>query len=152
MPNDPVKSRLPDASRRIMKRAVGERTNQMATVARVMLLVGLLAGGAALSAALAQSGEEKAKPAARTTKPAVTGTPTRYLPNRFAGRAGLYYKAVWGVDSLSVKTVESGEIIRFAWRVLDPNRAQVLNDKKAEPALIDPKAGVQLVVPSMEQI
>jgi hypothetical protein len=87
-----------------------------------------------------------------TKKRAAIGTPTRYLPNRFAGRAGLYYKSIWGVDSLSVKMVESGEIIRFAWRVLDPGLAHVLNDKSAEPSLEDPKAGVALVVPTMEQI
>jgi hypothetical protein len=107
-------------------------------------------------AATTQSSQSKTKSAstgkpAPTGKPA-TGAPTRYLPNRFAGRAGLYYKAVWGIDSLSVKTVESGEIIRFAWRVLDSAKAGVLNDKKAVPSLIDPKAGVQLVVPTMEQI
>ena len=87
-----------------------------------------------------------------TKKRAAAGTPTRYLPNRFAGRAGLYYKTIWGVDSLSVKMVESGEIIRFAWRVLDPGLAHVLNDKSAEPSLEDPRAGVALVVPTMEQI
>jgi hypothetical protein len=99
----------------------------------------------------ASSTPSASKPAA---KPGQTkqGAPTQYLPNRFAGRAGMYYKAVWGIDSLSVKTVESGEVIRFAWRVLDPEKAKTLNDKKAEPSLVDPKAGVQLVVPTMEQI
>ena len=48
--------------------------------------------------------------------------------------------------------VESGEIIRFAWRVLDADKARVLNEKASEPSLIDPQAGVQLVVPSIEQI
>jgi hypothetical protein len=80
------------------------------------------------------------------------GPPTRYLPNRFAGRAGMFYKAVWGVDSLSVKSAESGEIIRFTWRVLDANKAGPLNDKKIEPSLIDPQAGVSLVVPTLEKI
>jgi hypothetical protein len=80
------------------------------------------------------------------------GTPTRSLPNRFAGRAGAYYRVVWGIDSLVVKWTESGEVIRFSWRVLDPERAKVLSDKKVEPSLIDPKAGVSLVVPTMEKI
>jgi hypothetical protein len=78
--------------------------------------------------------------------------PTHYLPNRFAGRAGMFYKAVWGVDSLSVKSAESGEIIRFTWRVLDAAKAGPLNDKKIEPSLIDPQAGVSLVVPTLEKI
>jgi hypothetical protein len=59
---------------------------------------------------------------------------------------------VWGVDSLVLKWAESGEVIRFSYRVLDPAKAKALNDKKAEPALIDPKAGVKLVVPSLEKV
>ena len=59
---------------------------------------------------------------------------------------------IWGVDSLSVKWTESGEMIRFTYRVLDPGKAKALNDEKSEPSLIDPRAGVKLVVPSMENI
>ena len=80
------------------------------------------------------------------------GAPTRYLPDRFAGRAGRYYSFVWGIDQLNVKWVESGEMIRFSWRVLDAPRAQVLNDKKAEPSLIDPQRGIGLVVPAVENV
>ena len=76
--------------------------------------------------------------------------PSHYLPNRFAGRAGAYYKYVWGIDSLRVRSAESGELVLFAWRVLDPNLANVLSDKKAVPSLIDPQAGVSLVVPTVE--
>lgn len=84
--------------------------------------------------------------------PAASGATARYLPNRFAGRAGLHYKLVWGVDALSVKTVESGEILRFTWRVLDPQKAAVLSDKAAVPSLVDPQAGVSLVVPAVENV
>ncbi len=82
----------------------------------------------------------------------MTAASTRYRPDRFAGRAGTYYKLIWGVDSLSVKTAESGEIVRFSYRVLDADKAKGLNDKKFEPSLIDPQAGVKLVVPSLEQV
>jgi hypothetical protein len=110
------------------------------------------AGAFATSAALAQPlpGQSAPAPAAAATNG--TGTPNHYLPNRFAGRAGVYYKSVWGIDSLSVKWAESGELIRFSWRVLDPQKAMVLNDKKIEPALIDPQAGVSLTVPVMEKV
>lgn len=75
-----------------------------------------------------------------------------YHPSRFPRRAELHYGLVWGVDSLSVKWAESGEIIRFNYRVLDPDKAKALNDKRAEPSLVAPRAGVKLVVPSMEKI
>lgn len=75
-----------------------------------------------------------------------------FRPERFAGRAGKYYRLVWGVDDLSVKWGESGEVIRFSYRVLDANKAGALNDKRKEPSLIDPQAGVSLVVPSLENV
>jgi len=43
-------------------------------------------------------------------------------------------------------------MIRFAYRVVDPEKAKVLNDKKAEPFLVFPKAKVKLSVPEMEKI
>jgi len=86
------------------------------------------------------------------TKQAGPTAARRYQPNRFTGRAGKYYELVWGVDSLAVKWTESGEVIRFTYRVLDADKAKTLNDKKAEPSLIDPQAQVKLVVPSMEKV
>jgi hypothetical protein len=59
---------------------------------------------------------------------------------------------IWGVDSLSVKSAESGEIIRFTYRVVDTDKAKPLNDKKNEPSLIDPGAGVKLVIPELEKV
>ena len=106
------------------------------------LLTGLLAGGLLVSPSGAQS------PAPANPVPA----PTRSLANHVPVQAQMYYQAVWGVDSLTVKYTESGEIIRFSYRVVDPQRAVILNDKNAEPSLIDPQAGVKLVVPQMANI
>jgi hypothetical protein len=110
-----------------------------------VLTVGLLAGSILALGVRGQSPSPAAQaPAAKTAG--------RYQPNRFAGRAGKYYELVWGVDSLGLKTVESGEVIRFTYRILDAEKAKALNDKKAEPFLIDPRAQVKLVVPSMEKV
>jgi hypothetical protein len=110
-----------------------------------MLLAGILASGILVLPVGAQS-------PALAVNPPVAAAPSRYHPNRFAGRAGKYYQLVWGVESLSVKAVESGEMIRFSYHVLDPAKAKTLNDKSLEPALIDPQAGVKLVVPALEQV
>jgi hypothetical protein len=77
---------------------------------------------------------------------------SHYRPERFAGKAGSYYRLVWGIDDLVVKWGESGEVIRFNYRVLDANKAQPLNDGRNEPSLIDPERGVKLVVPAMENV
>jgi hypothetical protein len=110
------------------------------------LLAGVLAGGLLVLSAGAQTASQVA-----SSKPAASA-PMHYQPDRFAGRAGKYYALVWGVNSLSVKWTESGEVIRFSYHVVDAEKAKALNDKKSEPVLIDPKAGVQLVVPSLEKV
>jgi hypothetical protein len=64
----------------------------------------------------------------------------------------MYYEEVWGVGELRVKVAESGQLIRFNYRVVDPAKAVALNDKKVEPELIDSQGGVRLVVPQLEQV
>jgi hypothetical protein len=85
-------------------------------------------------------------------QPAAPASPTRYQPNRFPRRASAYYEVAWGIDSLSVRAVESGELIRFSYRVLDPEKSKILNDKKFEPSLIFPEGRVSLVIPSLEKV
>ncbi|HYL15121.1 MAG TPA: hypothetical protein VEV41_18930 [Terriglobales bacterium] len=89
---------------------------------------------------------------ARSAAPANAATGKSYLAHYVSRREQMYYETVWGVDSLRVKYTESGEIIRFSYRVVDPERAVALNEKKAEPTLIDPQAGVSLVVPEVTNI
>ncbi len=121
--------------------------NRTTILAGGMLLAEVFTGSILLSTALAQS------PAATTAgQPATAATPSRYRPNRVPMREQMYYQGVWGVDSLSVRLAESGELIRFSYRVIDPNKAKPLNDKKSEPLLIDPQAGVQLVIPTLEKV
>jgi len=95
------------------------------------------------STAGAASAPAKAKP---------SPAPYRNQPIGPPRRVQAYYGAVWGVDNLSVKAVESGEIVRFSWRVVDADLAKTLHDKNLEPSLIDPEAGVKLVVPALEQV
>jgi len=97
----------------------------------------------------------KPKPAAAHAGAAVKAVPESSrtsLAKHLPVQAQRYYEGVWGVDSLTVRYTESGEIIRFSYRVLDPQKAATLNDKKVEPSLMDPQARVSLVVPQMEKI
>ncbi len=101
------------------------------------------------SAAPAQ-GSAAAQPKAVTQRPAPVwqGTEMRGLSRR----AEIYYETVWGVSDLRVKSAESGELIRFDYRIVDPAKAAVLNDKKYEPQLIDSEGGVKLAVPELEKV
>jgi len=64
-------------------------------LAKAMLLAGLFTGGIPVTQIRAQS-------AAPASKPPVAAARTRYQPDHFAGRAGTYYRLVWGIESLSV--------------------------------------------------
>src|SRR5215472_12588447 len=92
----------------------------LAKVACSVLLLGALAN---LSAQTLQP----TAPAAQTpaaTKPAPATVRTS-LAKQVPMRAHMYYQGVWGVDSLTVKYTESGELIRFSYRVIDPAKAAV---------------------------
>jgi hypothetical protein len=91
-----------------------------------------------------------AQPNAPAGRPAPAWQGTQL--NLLSRRAEIYYEGVWGVGELHVKVAESGSLIRFNYRVLDPEKAAALNDKKAEPALFDAQAGVKLVVPQMDKV
>jgi len=128
-------------------------------------LLGALASGGAWGQG-APGAQTPSAPAAQghlsTAAPQTSGTPEPAAggaraprhppPERFAGRAGKYYRMVWGVDSLVVQWAESGDVIKFTYHVIDAKRAVALGDKKYEPSLEDPQAGVKLVVPDMENI
>lgn len=91
-----------------------------------------------------------AKPSAPAPRPAPVWQGSQ--ANRLSHRAEIYYEGVWGVTELRVKAAESGQLIRFNYRVLDPAKATALNDKKMEPELFDAQAGVKLSVPQMEKV
>jgi len=117
-----------------------------------MLLAGVLAGGILVLRVGAQSPAPAATTAQAAKPSAAAGAPYRNQPIRIANRAHAYYGLVWGVEALNVKAVESGEIIRFSYHVIDADKAKTLNDKQVDPALIAPEKGVKLVVPSLEQV
>jgi len=89
-------------------------------LSKAMLLAGLFTGGIPVTQIRAQS-------AAPASKPPVAAARARYQGDHFAGRAGMYYRLVWGIESLSVKWAESGEMIRFSYHVLDADKAKALN-------------------------
>lgn len=67
-------------------------------------------------------------------------------------RQGLYYKRNWGVEVIGVKPVSSGYMLAFRYRVLDPEKARLLNDRKAKAYLIDEASGTRLAVPALENV
>jgi hypothetical protein len=118
---------------------------------RSVLVAAVLAGSLVASNAFSQSTPATSKaPSAKTRT--VASVHNEYASDRLPRRAQMYYESVWGIDSLKVRYTESGEMLRFSYRVLDPAKAAALNDKKAEPFLYDPQARVRLSVPQLEKV
>ena len=122
------------------------------------LLSGLLVGSFVLSAAYAKSGAELAN----VTQSAMTTSSAKPVPvapatakatsHDWAARHSLYYKRNWGIDIVGVKPVTSGYMLAFRYRVLDPDKAKMLNDRKSKAYIIDEATGIRLAVPAMENV
>lgn len=113
-----------------------------------LLFAGLIAHPVCAQVPAATPSQTPAAPA----KPATPSAPAHFQINHLPRRAEAMYTGVWGVDSLTVKTAEAGELVRFSYRVIDPEKAKVLNDKKYQPALNCPEQSISLVIPSLEKV
>lgn len=111
-------------------------------LSRILLLsllpVALVAGSASSSVA-----QQTAVPIPRESP---------YHPTGLLPKARNYYNLRWGVEPLQLKEVSSGTLIKFTYRVLDANKAKILNDEKNTPYLIDQQDHVRLVIPTMEKV
>lgn len=119
---------------------------------RSVILTGIVLSGVLFAQSAKPASSSKTnQPTAQQNSANSTVKHTSYH-RQIPDQAERYYRLVWGVQALNVKWVESGEIIKFTYEIVDADKAKALNDKKAEPHLVDPKAGVALVVPSLEKV
>lgn len=126
----------------------------------IQRLSGFAAGCLVASAAVTQasaagpdSGGRPAAPAGSATNRAAARKTSPYrAAAKLTPKAQTYYVAAWGVDKLRVSYTSSGNLIRFSYRVTDPQRAKALSAKASPPYLVGQKNNVVLQVPVMEKI
>lgn len=115
--------------------------------------LGLLLG-VCFSSVLAQPArtQEKAAPSATgpsASRPAAVAT----IPNSVtSGRQAMTLRRLWGIEDVHVRYTASGEMIRFSYRVVDVEKAKMLNEKKNEPYMVVLKTGAKLAVPETEKV
>ncbi|MDB6162018.1 MAG: putative transrane protein [Gammaproteobacteria bacterium] len=73
-------------------------------------------------------------------------------PSRWNSGPGQFYRRNWGVEVVGVKPVSSGYMLAFRYRVLDPDKAKILNERKSRAYLVDEATGTALMVPTMENV
>ena len=124
--------------------------NVMMPVARWMLLTCALAGvlpSPALAAVVAPSA---AVTAGSSVAPAAA---TRMGSNSVTNaRQETLFRRLWGIDEIHVRSTASGALVRFSYRVVDAEKAKILNSKQSTPYLIDEQHGLALQVPVMDQV
>jgi hypothetical protein len=124
---------------------------------RIFVRRGLLAAGLVLSSSLALRAQSRgappgghvvAAPALVASHSAVVSVPNSVINSREAAN----YRRLWGIDDIHVRSTASGSLIRFSYRVIDSDKANILMDKKSPPLLIDESTHLALQIPVMEKI
>jgi hypothetical protein len=67
-------------------------------------------------------------------------------------RQATLIRRLWGIDNVHVRSTASGALVRFSYRVVDLDKARVLNAKEVTPYLVDEQHGLALQIPVMEQV
>jgi hypothetical protein len=102
--------------------------------------------------ARAQQGAAPGGELSRSRQPAKVLTAKQETFASWHARRNLYFQRNWGVEIVNVRPVSSGYMLRFDYRVVDPERAAALTDRKVKPYLIDEATRTALAVPAMENI
>ena len=75
-----------------------------------------------------------------------------YHSMKLTDKAKKQYLVMWGVDKLRVSSTNSGNLIRFTYRVEDAMLAKMLLDRGETPYMYSPKAQAVLQVPVMDKV
>ena len=120
---------------------------------RTCAIVGMLA---ASSPSLLHASERSAMPAPPSGAAPSTVAPMDAAPLRFksvtSNRQALQLRRLWGIDNVHVRSTASGALVRFSYRVVEVDKAKILNSKEATPYLVDEQHGLALQIPVMEQV
>jgi hypothetical protein len=122
-----------------------------------LMAIGLLSGPFAAGAEptqppAGQSAATPAQPTHTTSKPVAHHVGSQFHAVSVTGSANQLYAAQWGIDSLRVQYTSSGNLLRFTYRVVEPQLAAPLADKKFTPTLYSPTHHAELSIPVMEKV
>ncbi|WP_175108506.1 hypothetical protein [Pararobbsia alpina] len=116
-------------------------------------VLSVLAGACVVAANAGPVGAQQAA-TGPAQKPGASASPrvSPYTPVKVPQHAKSYYQAMRGIEGLSVRRTASGNLLRFSYRVTDPEVAKLLGDKNTMPYLYGQANHVVLEVPVMENI
>lgn len=117
------------------------------TILRKGLLTGVLAGGLVAIAVFfggvheTRALEEKGRGPDSST-PVVTSKEIRHP------REKTFLKRTWGVEVIFVRQTAAGNMLEFRYKVLNPEKAKPLFERRTKPVLTHAETGAKLIVPT----
>lgn len=124
--------------------------NRLVSCNKPILLTGFLVGSIYFSAAFAQT--TKGQTSTISVSSSVVATQPPSQSRNWHAREGMRFQRNWGVDIVGVRPVSSGYMLNFRYRVVDTEKAKLLNDKRSKAYLLDEATGNILGVPIMENL
>lgn len=131
------------------------RPDNVKTSVQKFLLASLLASSFVCGAETADSKVADVPVPLPTSKPEPTVTKkvsAATAAKNWAAREGEYYKRNWGIEVVGVRQLSSGYMLEFRYRVINPEKANALIDKKLRPLLHDAASNVTLSVPTLDKV
>lgn len=126
---------------------MGQHISKMTEYRRTVLLAGLLAGGILVSSASSAAAPPPPAPTA-----AIPPAPKDFPRSVASQKAVEYYRRRWGIGDIVVRLVASNSLVRFSYRVLDAEKAKILNDRNLHPYMVDEQQGLALRIPEAENV
>lgn len=100
----------------------------------------------------AEAAPKPAALSAPSSQSAISAAAASDAASAWRARQGLYFKRNWGVELINIKPVASGYMLALRYRIIDPQKGKVLNDRKSKAYLIDQATGTVLAVPALENV
>lgn len=114
------------------------------------LFTGLLVSSFFISVTAASADEQLINGASAVS--AVVEAKAMPTINNWHARNGMRIQRNWGVDVVGVRPVSSGFMLAFRYKIVDEEKAKLLNDKRSKAYIIDEATGNVLGVPIMEKL
>jgi hypothetical protein len=115
------------------------------------IAIRMLPAALAFGALTMQSITAQAIPASETVA-SLQRTEAAVSRDVWRARNATRFQRNWGVDIVGVRPISTGFMLTFRYRVVDPEKAKLLNDKRSKAYLIDEANGNTLSVPIMENL
>jgi hypothetical protein len=98
------------------------------------------------------SAQPPANPVKDPSTSYVTSPQNSFSASDWRAREGVRFQRNWGVDITGVRPSANGLFLALRYRVVDPEKARILNDKRSKAYVIDEATGNVLGVPIMENL